>query len=68
MNRKELTAKQIQRWRQDRGLSQKQLAALLGVNDLTVSRWERDVQSAPYFLKLALESLSRTLNSKNVTG
>jgi DNA-binding transcriptional regulator YiaG len=62
MSPKHITAKQIKQWRQGHELSQKQLAALLGVNELTISRWERGTQSAPYFLKLALESLARTVN------
>jgi DNA-binding transcriptional regulator YiaG len=57
-----MTAREIQRWRQRHDLSQKELADLLGVNEFTVSRWERGIQSAPYFLKLALESLARTVN------
>lgn len=44
-------------WRERNGYSQDGLAKALGVNVMTVSRWERDVQSMPSFLHLALEAL-----------
>jgi transcriptional regulator with XRE-family HTH domain len=52
MNRDEL-----KKWRQRNGYSQGQLAKVLGVDVMTVSRWERGVREIPSFLHLALRCL-----------
>jgi transcriptional regulator with XRE-family HTH domain len=52
MNRLELRA-----WRNARYLSQPQLGALLGVNRMTVYRWESGDSTVPAFLDLALAQL-----------
>lgn len=41
------------------GLSQPALAALLGVNEMTLSRWERGVRGIPPLLDRALRDLER---------
>jgi DNA-binding XRE family transcriptional regulator len=48
---------ELQAWRATLGLSQSQLAALLGVRTMTVSRWETGTRTIPTFLHLALEAL-----------
>jgi transcriptional regulator with XRE-family HTH domain len=45
---------ELKRWRQRIGCSQAQLARVLGVDVMTVSRWERGVREIPSFLHLAL--------------
>ena len=52
MNRLELKA-----WRRARHVTQIQLGELLGVNKMTVYRWEVGESTVPPFLKLALERL-----------
>ena len=52
-----VTPAQLIAWRKKDGYSQKQLAELLMVDVMTVSRWERGVRSIPSFLHLALECL-----------
>jgi transcriptional regulator with XRE-family HTH domain len=52
-----MTPADLQAWRTSAGLSQAGLAALLGVNVMTVSRWERGLRSIPPFLHLALKAL-----------
>ena len=47
----------LKKWRQRNEYSQPQLAKVLGVIPLTVSRWERGVREIPSFLHLALECL-----------
>jgi transcriptional regulator with XRE-family HTH domain len=47
----------LQEWRRKQGLSQGKLAALLGVDVMTVSRWERGTREIPSFLHLALQAL-----------
>ncbi|HEX8473220.1 MAG TPA: helix-turn-helix transcriptional regulator [Pyrinomonadaceae bacterium] len=39
------------------GLSQAKLAERLGVDTMTVSRWERGVRSIPTYIALALEAI-----------
>jgi len=45
---------ELKRWRQKVGCSQAKLAGELGVDVMTVSRWERGVREIPSFLHLAL--------------
>lgn len=59
-----MKADQIKTWRQARNLSQSALAALLKVDVMTVSRWERNEREAPSFLSLALEALGQKLKGK----
>lgn len=56
MDRHELRA-----WRKQRDFTQGELAALLGVKWLAVSRWERGERSIPALLPLALKGLEREL-------
>jgi transcriptional regulator with XRE-family HTH domain len=51
-------------WRKRHGLSQKQLAQGLGVDVMTVSRWERGVRGIPPHLPLALEALENRLKKE----
>jgi len=48
---------ELKKWRQRNGYSQNQLAKVLGVDVMTVSRWERGVREIPSFLHLALSYL-----------
>lgn len=41
------------------GISQAGLAKLLGVDVMTVSRWERGIVNIPSYLHLALDALER---------
>jgi DNA-binding XRE family transcriptional regulator len=49
MNAEELVA-----WRNQAGVTQHDLAALLAVHPMTISRWERGSFAIPPYLKLAL--------------
>jgi len=49
--------KQLQKWRRINGISQAGLAKLLGVDVMTVSRWERGIVNIPPYLSLALQAL-----------
>jgi transcriptional regulator with XRE-family HTH domain len=52
----------IKAWRERHALSQSDLAACLGVDVMTVSRWERGAQNAPPFLRLALMAIDSGLD------
>jgi DNA-binding transcriptional regulator YiaG len=54
-----MTPRQLKEWREGNGLSQRQLTDLLGIDIMTVSRWERGVRSIPPFLHLALECMNK---------
>ena len=45
---------ELKQWREKTGYSQGQIARVLGVNVMTVSRWERGIIRLPSFLKWAL--------------
>jgi DNA-binding transcriptional regulator YiaG len=48
---------QLRNWRKQWGLTQGQLARLLGVRLITVARWEWGTRRIPPFLYLALKAL-----------
>ena len=52
-----VTPTALQAWRKQAGLSQSGLAELLGVDTMTISRWERGQREIPSFLHLALAFL-----------
>jgi transcriptional regulator with XRE-family HTH domain len=57
----------LKMWRQQRGLTQSQLARLLEVETLTISRWERGAtkrQAPGRMLELALKGLDVELAEK----
>ena len=56
---KELRALDIRRLRLQLGLSQAQFATLLGVNQSSVSKWERDEVTISRMARKALERMLR---------
>ena len=55
---------EIRDWRVRHGLTQEQLAELLGVQRYSVQRWEWDQRTPPYMLTLALERLHDLLHTE----
>lgn len=54
-----MDATELRTWRKARQLTQTQMADLLGVDLMTVNRWERGHQRAPgHLLTLALRALA----------
>lgn len=62
-----VTTDELKQWRASAGLSQTGLARLLGVDKMTISRWERGVRDIPPFLHLALEAISLYADIPEVT-
>ena len=56
---RQVTPADLRAWRDRQGLRQADLADLLGVHAMTVSRWERGPQKIPPYLGLALEALEQ---------
>ena len=52
-----MTPDSLKKWRKRNGYTQSQLAKVLGVIPLSISRWELGVREIPSFLHLALECL-----------
>lgn len=62
-----MTPSQLIAWRNKNGYSQAQLAEVLAVDVMTISRWERDVRRIPPFLHLALECVEKKGGKSEVT-
>jgi transcriptional regulator with XRE-family HTH domain len=56
---------ELRQRREGLGMTQEQLARALGVNTMTISRWERGVRSIPPHLSLALEAIETKQKKKN---
>jgi DNA-binding transcriptional regulator YiaG len=54
-----MTPQDLKKWRAQNGYSQSQLAEVLGVAVMTISRWERGAREIPSFLHLALECMEK---------
>lgn len=60
-----MNAIELRTWRKEQGLSQTELATLLGVKYLAVLRWEKEQRKIPPFLSLALEALATRLKEES---
>jgi DNA-binding XRE family transcriptional regulator len=54
-----MSPSELFKWRNGQGYTQKGLADLLGVNRMTVYRWEKAMREIPPFLHLALKCLEK---------
>jgi len=54
----------LKTWRRQQGLTQRQLADLLGVSTMAVAYWEWGKRSIPALLPLALEALENRMKKE----
>jgi DNA-binding transcriptional regulator YiaG len=59
-----MTGEDLKSWREQWGITQAELARLLGTYQETISRWERGVRGIPSYLALALEALEHRLRKE----
>ena len=59
-----MTGNELLNWRKQHGLTQKELANLLGVRNMTIYRWECGMRSISPYLHLALEALEKRMKKK----
>jgi transcriptional regulator with XRE-family HTH domain len=55
-------------WRKQAGLTQKEMARLLGVHHMALSFWEQGKRRLPGLLPLALEALENRLSKEKSRG
>jgi transcriptional regulator with XRE-family HTH domain len=63
-----MRGKELTLWRKKNGISQGELARLLGTYQVTVCRWEKGARKIPFLLPLALEGLENRLNKEKDHG
>jgi transcriptional regulator with XRE-family HTH domain len=59
-----MTVEDLLKWRKRHGLTQKELADLLGVRNMTIYRWECGMRSISRYLHLALEALEHRMKKE----
>ena len=52
-------------WRKKRGITQVELARMLGTYQVTIARWETGSRKIPFLLPLALEALENRMKEGN---
>jgi transcriptional regulator with XRE-family HTH domain len=61
-----MTPNELKKWRKKTGYSQSQIARVLGVATMTISRWERGTREIPSFLHLTLECIEKKDGEKRM--
>lgn len=63
-----MNGEDLKLWRQEWGITQAELARMLGTYTVTVCRWETGVRGIPFLLPLALEALEHKLRKGGKDG
>jgi transcriptional regulator with XRE-family HTH domain len=63
-----MNGEDLKLWRQKRGVTQAELAKMLGTHAVTVCRWETGVRGIPFLLPLALDALESQLRDTEKGG
>ncbi len=56
-----MTGNELKLWRKEWGITQVELARILGTYQVTIARWETGARGIPFLLPLALEALEHRL-------
>ncbi len=60
-----MTGSELKQWRKKWGITQVELARMLGTHQVTVARWETGVRKIPFLLPLALEALENRMKEES---
>jgi DNA-binding XRE family transcriptional regulator len=60
-----MTANELKLWRKKWGVTQVELAKLLGTYQVTIARWETEARKIPFLLALALETLEKRMKEES---
>ncbi len=63
-----MTSEDLKQWRRRWGLTQVELARVLGTYQVTVARWETGTRKIPFLLPLALEALENRMKMEASHG
>lgn len=56
-----MTGNELKLWRKKWGITQVELARIMGTYQVTIARWETEARGIPFLLPLALEALEHRL-------
>jgi predicted transcriptional regulator len=63
-----MTGEDLKIWRKSWGITQVDLAKMLGTYQVTIARWETGARKIPFLLPLALEALENRLKEAKHNG
>ncbi len=63
-----MNSDELRIWRRNWGLTQVELARMLGTYQVTIARWETGARKIPFLLPLALEALDNRLKKGDQYG
>jgi transcriptional regulator with XRE-family HTH domain len=63
-----MTGNDLKLWRKRLGITQVNLAKMLGTYQVTIARWETGARKIPFLLPLALETLENHLKEAKHNG
>ena len=63
-----MVANELKLWRKKWGITQVDLARMLGTYQVTVARWETGSRGIPFLLSLALEALDHRMQQGGMDG
>jgi DNA-binding transcriptional regulator YiaG len=60
-----MTGNELKLWRKKWGITQVELARILGTYQVTIARWETEARKIPFLLPLALEAVENRMKEGN---
>ena len=62
-----MTGSELKQWRKKWGITQVELARMLGTYQVTIARWETGARRIPFLLPLAIEALENRMRQAEGT-